>query len=330
MTTANASDYRKAPEIREAEKIVEGIVQISKGYRIQSPAQYTAAAEQLRDVKAAREKLEGMQERLLKPLKVVLEGIGDLFRPKLQQITAAEQAIKAEIARYADEQERLRIEEQRRLDEKAKRERQAAEDRAKREREQAEARAKAEREEAERKRREQEEAERIAREKREAAARAANEEAAARRAGDEEQARKARERRETNERAARQEQTRARGAGAAADKAETKAERIVERGEERAQAQETIAATAVAPVIRRAPPRARGVATMQLWKAEVTDLSALVKAIAKGEAPLSLIQPNLTVINAQARSLRSDFRAPGVRVWQERNVSAQATVTDDE
>ena len=80
----------------------------------------------------------------------------------------------------------------------------------------------------------------------------------------------------------------------------------------------------VAPVIQREPPKVTGISTREVWKAEVTDLAALVKAIAEGKAPLALVQANTTVVGQQARSLKQDFVAPGIKVWSERQIAAGA------
>lgn len=80
----------------------------------------------------------------------------------------------------------------------------------------------------------------------------------------------------------------------------------------------------VAPLIQRAAPKVAGIATREVWKAEVVELDTLVKAIAAGKAPLALVQPNEKVLGAQARSLKKDFIAPGVRVWSEKSIASGA------
>lgn len=120
----------------------------------------------------------------------------------------------------------------------------------------------------------------------------------------------------------RQQAEAARNAGntAEAAKLETKAERKEDRAADLGSRADTI----VAPVITREPPKVAGVATREIWKAECTDLMALVKAIAAGHAPLSLVVPNDKVIGQQARSLQHDFKVPGVRVWSEKSIAAGA------
>ena len=79
----------------------------------------------------------------------------------------------------------------------------------------------------------------------------------------------------------------------------------------------------VAPA--QAPVRARGTSVGELWRGEVTDLEALVKAIAAGAAPLSLVQADQSAINAFAKATKQEGEAlPGVRFWRESSLSARA------
>lgn len=90
-------------------------------------------------------------------------------------------------------------------------------------------------------------------------------------------------------------------------------------GAERALSEESpVLATAPAPP----PPRAKGVAMRETWSAEVVDLMALVRAVADGTAPATLVQANTTALNGMARSLRGDMKVPGVRVRKTMNVAA--------
>ena len=70
------------------------------------------------------------------------------------------------------------------------------------------------------------------------------------------------------------------------------------------------------------PPKLEGISIRNIIKFEVTDLRALVKAVAAGQVPIEAIKPNDVVIGAQARSLRLSLRWPGVRVWAEDSVAA--------
>jgi len=53
------------------------------------------------------------------------------------------------------------------------------------------------------------------------------------------------------------------------------------------------------------------------WKAEVTDIRALMQAIIDGKAPLDLLQPNPTRLNQMARALKGAAMIPGVTVRNE-------------
>lgn len=75
----------------------------------------------------------------------------------------------------------------------------------------------------------------------------------------------------------------------------------------------------------KAPQRARGTYTAETWHGEVTDLQALVLAIATGGAPISLIQPNQSAITAMARGTKQEGEVlPGVRFWREAGIRANA------
>lgn len=82
------------------------------------------------------------------------------------------------------------------------------------------------------------------------------------------------------------------------------------------QAAEAVRAAPAAPVVLPpAPPApsAPGLSFREHWSAEVTDLKALVQAVAAGSQPLDLLLPNDAALNALARSLKSSLQIPGVR-----------------
>lgn len=109
------------------------------------------------------------------------------------------------------------------------------------------------------------------------------------------------------------------------EKLEERARKAVASGKvEKAEQLQQAAVTVVAPVINFAPQKIAGISPRENWHAECTDLMALVKAIAAGQAPLSLVMANDKVLGAQARSLKNDFVAPGIRVWSDKNIAAGA------
>ena len=81
---------------------------------------------------------------------------------------------------------------------------------------------------------------------------------------------------------------------------------------------ETATAIAEAAVtIQAAPPppvaKHAGESKQTIWSAEVTDLAALVAAVAAGKAPLGLLEANMPALNAQAKLAKEAFNIPGVR-----------------
>jgi len=91
---------------------------------------------------------------------------------------------------------------------------------------------------------------------------------------------------------------------------------------EKAEVLQSRAEAVVPAIITREIPKVAGLSTRENWFAECTDLGALVTAVAAGTAPLSLLMANDKVLGQQARSLKKDFIAPGVRVWSEKSLAA--------
>ena len=81
-------------------------------------------------------------------------------------------------------------------------------------------------------------------------------------------------------------------------------------------------AEAIAVVAAPKLERAAGVSTSLKWSAQVTNLSDLVKAIADGRQPITLIQPDMTVLNKLARALQGQMSVPGVKAVSESVVRA--------
>lgn len=69
-------------------------------------------------------------------------------------------------------------------------------------------------------------------------------------------------------------------------------------------------------------PQVKGIAGRDIWRFEVTDLMALVKAVAAGSVPLAAVEASTKALGQQARSLQKEMRWPGVRVWSERSIAA--------
>jgi hypothetical protein len=75
----------------------------------------------------------------------------------------------------------------------------------------------------------------------------------------------------------------------------------------------------------RAPARAAGTSIVPTYRAEVTDLAALVLAVASGAAPLSMVRADESALGAYARATKQEGEVfPGVRFYREDSVRAQA------
>jgi len=71
--------------------------------------------------------------------------------------------------------------------------------------------------------------------------------------------------------------------------------------------------TVPAPVVQADIPKVQGIATREVWSAEVFDINALVMGIACGDVPLSAIEPVQSVLNQAARAAKGQLNWPGVR-----------------
>ncbi len=103
------------------------------------------------------------------------------------------------------------------------------------------------------------------------------------------------------------------------------AEAARERGaDEKAETFEERAASVPVPIVAAEKPAVAGVATRTTWHAEVVDKLELVKAVADGRAPLSALEPNMVLLNQQARSLKGELAIPGVRAVADEGIAARA------
>lgn len=100
------------------------------------------------------------------------------------------------------------------------------------------------------------------------------------------------------------------------ERLEAQAQRATESGRvEKAAALEHRAATVVAPVINRAPPKVTGVRMTEVWKFEVTD-PALV--------PREYLSVDESKIRKVVSALKAGANIPGVRVYPDKQVAAGA------
>lgn len=134
---------------------------------------------------------------------------------------------------------------------------------------------------------------------------------------DREQERKRREEEARLQELARKEQARL-------DKlAEKRAERAAAKGDTE-KAEEIRAAVSVvpAPILPTEQPKVAGIVRRTTWGGEVTDKMELIKAVAAGQAPATLLDVNMPVLNQIARSLKSEMSYPGIRAVKNQHVAA--------
>lgn len=110
-------------------------------------------------------------------------------------------------------------------------------------------------------------------------------------------------------------------AHAAQASGDTKAAATAEARAEEAREQRELADVAPPPApVTLSTPKATGVSTRKNWKAEVTDVKALViaaahRAEAGDDSLLAFLQPDTKAIGGAARSMRDKLKIPGVRVY---------------
>jgi hypothetical protein len=113
----------------------------------------------------------------------------------------------------------------------------------------------------------------------------------------------------------------------AADRERRKLEQQAQRARDKGQSEKAAefnerAAMVVAPIVQQEVPKVSGISRRQNWHAEVTDMRALVRAVADGDVPLAALEANRTFLNGQARALRAELRYPGVRAVPERGIAS--------
>lgn len=81
-------------------------------------------------------------------------------------------------------------------------------------------------------------------------------------------------------------------------------------------APEPIPVPVVEPVYQSAP-QTSGVSMVKVWKFEIVDFPALVKAVAEGKADIHNLLPNEKLIGANVKVLKGGYSLPGVRVFED-------------
>jgi len=271
---------------------------------------YSLAGQEVAAIKRRWNTLEDKRTEFVAPLNKVVKSINDFFRVPLENLKEAEDTIKGRMLTYGREQERIAEAQAKAAAEAAEKQRLELERKAREERAKQEAIEQRAREEEARMLREKEESERLASEARER-------ELEAQRRGDEQAQQRARADREAAEQARRDQEVAERKARAEAEKA----------GQESIDREQ--AALAAARAVMSAPPlpvqtpRASGVATKRKWQAEVTDKMRFVKAVAAGEAPLSLLEVDEGSLNRMAQAADGQLNYKGVRCYEKDSLAVR-------
>lgn len=103
------------------------------------------------------------------------------------------------------------------------------------------------------------------------------------------------------------------------------AEKAREAGRaEEANAMAQVAEMVIAPPVAVPVQKTAGISTRSNWTAEVVDLMELVKAVAAGTQPLTLLQADTTRLTQMAKALKAELNIPGVRAVENTIISARA------
>ena len=99
-----------------------------------------------------------------------------------------------------------------------------------------------------------------------------------------------------------------------------------EQAGQREEAEAILEAPVVVPpvIFRPTTPKVAGGSIRENWKARCTDLKALIKAVAEGRAPSTLLLLNQSALDQLAKAAKQDFQVPGCQAYTESVVSARA------
>jgi hypothetical protein len=216
-------DFAALPEVTEVSLELALLSNMASKYAIDGPDAFAQAGEHLQRVKGVAKRLEAGRDRYVRPLNQEVKNINNLFASLGDRLAGIERTIKRAMAAWADAERARLADQQRHLDEEARKQREKLAMQA----------AKAE----------------------------------------------------------------------AAGKTE-KAEDLQLR-----------AATTVAPVVPREPPKVAGVSMRAVWKYEITN-PAIV--------PREMCSPDPKKIAAIVAALKSETNIPGVRVYEDQQVAARS------
>lgn len=88
------------------------------------------------------------------------------------------------------------------------------------------------------------------------------------------------------------------------------------------QSQQSAISVAPTPVVSVSSPKVSGIARKSTWRGECFDLQALVKAVAEGKAPITLLELNTTALNQMAKAMKETLSIPGCRAVEEKGIAS--------
>jgi chromosome segregation ATPase len=107
------------------------------------------------------------------------------------------------------------------------------------------------------------------------------------------------------------------------EKLQKRAEQAAEKGQaEKAEMLQEQAEQTAAPIVAKHKAPA-GVSARVIWSAEVTDKMELIKAVAAGTVPHTVLEPNMAVLNRQAVALQDAMCYPGVKAVSKKSYAAR-------
>ena len=120
-------DFASNPEVQALTTQTDQLVAHAQTFIVKNAEQYSSAGEELTRIKATQKRLETIRKGMTQPLDAAKKAIMDFFRGPEAKLSQAESGIKRAMIGYSDEQDRLRREEQRKADERARKERERLE-----------------------------------------------------------------------------------------------------------------------------------------------------------------------------------------------------------
>lgn len=132
VTQQSQPEIAEKPEVRALVQEADTLFDTAQDFKIASAADYVTAADWLKIVKGKQKDLKALRETITKPMRVALDAVRAMFSRPEKMLELAEQALKKSMNIYNAEQDRIRIERQRKLDEAAEKDRQRLEQQANR------------------------------------------------------------------------------------------------------------------------------------------------------------------------------------------------------